>query len=82
MAKPLGKYKKVELIELVETYEEEVSGLREELAVLTVNLENSLGNGDMEDSSVVKYLKKRIHTIQDPVRRLVYEEELRRIRLS
>ena len=77
----LKKYKKKELIKLVENYEYDIKTLNEELTRLSlreIQVEYVVVK-DEEDDKTLQYIKNRLMIIKDPHRRETYNNELNRL---
>ncbi len=84
----LRKYKKNELIDLLLEYETEINELKLSLTSLRLDLEQK--EDEIQQSSLertrsgvmnktIEYLVKRIRTINEPSRKLIYVLELERM---
>lgn len=87
----LRKYKKTELIDLLLEYETEINQLKMDLTSSRLDLEAKndelmdKANDRANDSVVnktIEYLVKRIRTINDKEKKLIYVMELQRINKS
>ena len=77
----LKKYKKKQLIKLVENYEYDIRALNEELTRLSLRetQKEYVVYSDEETDKTLKYIKNRLMIIKDPHRRERYNNELNRL---
>ena len=80
----LRKYKKQELIDLIIEYEQDINLLKTDLTSLKLDLDakNDQHLNNVKDQVIdktVQYLIKRIRTINDKEKKMIYVLELNRI---
>ena len=68
--------KKLELLELCEKYEEYIQDLEERLAN---NISNKIIINNNLETKMAEYLVKRIMVVADPMRKMLYVNELNRL---
>ncbi len=78
----LKKYKKHQLIKLVENYEQDIEDLHARLDEMELSKERIVKEYimvDDENNKTIQYIKKRIQVINDRHKKAIYVKELKRL---